>query len=418
MPDFRFLHAADLHLDSPLRGLEADPSAPVATIRGATRLALGRMVDLAITEKVAFVLIAGDIYDGDNPDYGTPLFFSNQMRRLGQADIPVFTIRGNHDAANRMTRSLRMDHVTIFGHDRAHTHLLDSLGVAIHGQSFADPAELRDLSKDYPNPIPGLFNIGLLHTSAEGYTAHARYAPCDVQSLKSRGYDYWALGHIHERQELSQDPWIVFPGNLQGRHIRETGPKGASLVTVVANRVQSVDHRVLDVLRWTHIEVDLDAADDEAEAMVRVQSALEAALREAAPRPLAVRLTLSGTTEAHASLSADGLRDKVLNEVHGLPGERSLWLEAVKLRTRPLRLLSARPDNLGRLLTEIDALAATPPPDLLGDWPIQLHDKLGKALPEDHPLHATVNGDLTAILEQAKRRLEAALAGQTLADHA
>src|ERR1700739_1949965 len=137
MPNFRFLHAADLHLDSPLRGLEADPSAPAELIRGATRRALGRLVDLAIAEKVDFLLIAGDIYDGDWPDFGTGLFFAAQMRRLAAANIPVFAIRGNHDAATRMTRSLRLPpNVTIFDHAKAHTIRLDALGVALHGQSF------------------------------------------------------------------------------------------------------------------------------------------------------------------------------------------------------------------------------------------------------------------------------------------
>ena len=340
MPDFRFVHAADLHLDSPLRGLEADPTAPAELIRGATRKALGRLVDFAIDEKVDFFLIAGDIYDGDWPDFGTGLFFATQMRRLTSANIPVFAIRGNHDAANRMTRSLRMPHVTIFGHDKAHTHHLETLGVAIHGQSFADQATAEDLSRSYPSPIPGLFNIGVLHTSAEGYAAHARYAPCDLPRLKAHGYDYWALGHVHERQELATDPWIVFPGNLQGRHVGETGAKGASLVTVSNGRI-TVRHHVLDVLRWAHIEVDLEGAADEAEAMIRIQSHLETALREAEPRPLAARLTLTGTTGAHAALCREGLRDKVLNEAHGLTGEHRLWLEAVKLRTRPPRMAAS-----------------------------------------------------------------------------
>jgi exonuclease SbcD len=410
MPDFRFLHAADLHLDSPLRGLEADPSAPAELIRGATRRALGRLVDLAIDEKVDFLLIAGDIYDGDWPDFGTGLFFAAQMRRLDMAKIPVFAIRGNHDAANRMTRSLRMPpNVTIFDHAEAHTIRLEALGIAIHGQSFADPSEPNDLSRSYPPPDKALFNIGLLHTSAEGYAAHARYAPCDLSRLKTHGYDYWALGHVHERQELSENPWIVFPGNLQGRHIGETGPKGATLVTV-SNRAVSVEHRVLDVLRWTRIEVDLDGAADEAEAMARIQSDLETALRAAEPLPLAARIILNGTTNA---LTSDGLREKILNESGNLPGEHRLWLESVKLQTRPPRDTVPRHDNLSRLLTEIDTIAAAPPPGLLGTWPATLLDKLTAALPDDHPLRDYAAGKPTDILEQARRRLEAALTGET-----
>jgi DNA repair protein SbcD/Mre11 len=405
MPDFRFLHAADLHLDSPLKGLEFDPFAPAELIRAATRLALGRLVDLALEEQVDFVIIAGDIYDGDWPHFGTGLFFAAQMRRLTSAKIPVFAIRGNHDAANRMTRALRMPHVIIFDHAKAHTHYLDKLGVAIHGQSFANQAETTDLSQGYPPPDRTLFNIGVLHTSAEGYAAHARYAPCDLSRLRTHGYDYWALGHVHERQELSIDPWIVFPGNLQGRHIGETGPKGASLVTVANNRA-TVEHHTLDVLRWDHIQIDLKGATDEADAMIRIQSRLEGSLRNADPRPLAARITLTGTTAAHAALAGEGLREKILNEAQGLPGQHHLWLESVKLRTQPPRNEAARPDNLTRLLSEIDSLAAAPPENLLGAWPAELFGKLADALPDDHPLR-----DPASILEQAKRRLEAALAG-------
>ena len=413
MPGFRFIHAADIHLDSPLRGLEADPSAPAELIRAATRQALGRLADLAIAEKVDFLLIAGDIYDGDWPDFGTGLFFATQMLRLHRAGIPVFVIRGNHDAANRMTRSLRMPpNVTIFGHAKAHTHRLDSIGVAIHGQSFADPKEPNDLSQAYPPPDKTLFNIGLLHTSAEGYAAHARYAPCDLSRLKSHGYDYWALGHIHERQYLSEDPWIVFPGNLQGRHIGETGPKGAVLVTV-ANGRATVEHRVLDVLRWARIDVDLSGATDETEALTRIQSDLAAALQDAGDRPLAARIVLTGITPAHAALSGEGLRDKILNEAQSLSGQHRLWLEAIKLRTRPPRDPAHRPDTTGKLLAQIDAIAADPPPELLGDWPATLSGKLTNALPDDHPLRAAAAGDLSDIVEQAKHRLEAILDGDT-----
>ena len=198
---FKFIHAADVHLDSPLRGLEQYEGAPVEEIRNAARRALSNLVDLAIRQEVAFVLIAGDLYDGDWRDYNTGLFFVDQARRLREAKIPLYLISGNHDAANRMTRTLKMpENVTFFSAERPETALLPDLDVAIHGQSFAKAAVYDDLSEGYPIVDSGHFNIGMLHTCAAGQEGHDRYAPCSVEGLKAKGYDYWALGHIHLRE--------------------------------------------------------------------------------------------------------------------------------------------------------------------------------------------------------------------------
>ena len=227
-----FLHAADIHLDSPLKGLERYENAPVERIRGATRRAFTRLIDLAIEKRVDFVLIAGDLYDGDWRDYNTGLYLVRQLGRLRDARIPVFVIAGNHDAANKMTRMLRLpDNVRFLAHDRPETVRLDDLGVAIHGQSFAKAAVTENLAAAYPAPVSGYINIGLLHTGMGGADGHERYAPCTLEELRLRGYDYWALGHIHARQVLCNDPPVVFAGNVQGRHIRETGPKGCLLAT-------------------------------------------------------------------------------------------------------------------------------------------------------------------------------------------
>jgi DNA repair protein SbcD/Mre11 len=246
----KFVHAADLHIDSPLCGLERYEGAPVERIRGATPRALENLVELCLAEDAAFLLLAGDIFDGDWRDYGTGLFFVAQLARLRQAGIAVYLIRGNHDAASQVTKYLPLpEMVHEFGWRHAETRVLEAHGVAIHGQSFATRAVTDDLTGAYPEPVRGLFNIGLLHTCADGRAGHEPYAPCSVDGLSAKGYDYWALGHAHAREVLSRDPWIVFPGNLQGRHAREIGPKGATVVTVRDGRMADVEARALDVVR-------------------------------------------------------------------------------------------------------------------------------------------------------------------------
>jgi DNA repair exonuclease SbcCD nuclease subunit len=403
----RFLHAADIHLDSPLRGLEAEPGAPVELIRSATRRALGGLVDLALAEDVALLLIAGDIYDGDWPDYGTGLFFAAQMARLTRAGRRVIVIRGNHDAQNRMTRTLRLpEGVRLLDHRKPETVELADLGLAVHGQSFAEQAVTDNLVRDYPMAVAGSLNIGMLHTCLEQVGGvHERYAPCTRADLESRRYDYWALGHIHTREVIATDPWIVFPGNLQGRHINEPGAKGATLVTVDEGRIAAVEHRVVDDFRWARVGADVTGCDTQEQALERVQAALQAEFDAAEGRGLAARVTLAGATSLHGTLETQDLRANVLNEARQLGP--NLWIEGVELRTRPLRAaLEDRGDALGALARRIDALAAAPPDGLLGEWPAQLRDKLPPgALPDDHPLK-----DPHRILARARDLLLARLA--------
>jgi DNA repair exonuclease SbcCD nuclease subunit len=359
----RFIHAADIHLDSPLRGLERYEGAPVAELRGATRHALENLVRLCLEERVDFLLIAGDVYDGDWKDYNTGLFFARQMTRLREGGIKVFLIRGNHDAASQISRELTLpDNVHEFSTRRPQTELLEDLSVAIHGQSFPTQAVTEDLSANYPLARENFFNIGLLHTTAGGREGHENYAPCTVPGLLSKGYDYWALGHVHNREELHRDPWIVFPGNTQGRHARETGLKGCTLVGVTDGRVRSVEHKPLDVVRWCECAVTTDGAADLDEVLDRTRLALVAELDAADKCLLAIRLMVRGACQAHRALATK--HEQFVNECRALAndlGAGQLWVERVQLQTRDeldLDKLAKRPDALGDLLRFIRALPA------------------------------------------------------------
>lgn len=171
---FRFIHTADIHLDSPLRGLSAYDNAPAERLRNASRDAFKELVSKAIDEQVSFVVIAGDLYDGDWRDYNTGIFFVGQMGRLAKAGIRVYLLHGNHDAESEMTKKLTLpSNVTVFSSRSAQVHKIDEFKVALHGQSFASRAVIENLATSYKPKLTGHYNIGVLHTALEGYTAHA-----------------------------------------------------------------------------------------------------------------------------------------------------------------------------------------------------------------------------------------------------
>lgn len=337
---FKFLHAADIHLDSPLRGLGRYDDAPVDLLRGATRRAFENLVQAALDEGVAFVVIAGDLYDGTWRDINTGLFFTRQMGRLMEAGIDVFIALGNHDAESQLTRSLTVRlpaRVHVFSTRKAERIVLDRLGVALHGRSFRERDTTENFVPDYPDPIVDAFNIGVLHTALEGYAEHASYAPCTLVELVNKGYQYWALGHVHSSQVLHRDPHVVFPGNLQGRTIRETGVKGAMLVTVDDGRVQALDALPLDVVRWVRVEVDATGLATAGAVEDRAHAAMEVACRdETGGRPLAARVTVHGATRAHIELLAreDAFRANLRALAAGMGADR-LWVEKILIATTP-----------------------------------------------------------------------------------
>ena len=330
----RFIHTADLHLDSPLRGLACYPDAPAERLRTATRDAFDQLVTRAIAEQIDCMVIAGDVYDGDWKDFNTGLYFVRQMGRLRQAGIPVFLLYGNHDAESEMTRTLELpDNVRVFPSRKAETFRLEAEKVALHGRSFRVAATTENLVPSYPEPIPGWLNIGVLHTAIEGHSEHARYAPCSVAELQAKGYQYWALGHVHQPRIVRGDVTIAYPGNLQGRHVRESGARGALLVSAVDGLIKEVDRLEVDVLRWHMLDVDLGAVHDRRGAIRAAGLALEQLLAETPTHlHLAVRIRFLGQSKAHADLVAhEGqLRQEVIAQAVALDPER-LWIERVRV---------------------------------------------------------------------------------------
>jgi DNA repair exonuclease SbcCD nuclease subunit len=224
------------------------------------------------------------------------------------------------------------DSVRQFGTRKAETLKLDALRVALHGQGFVDRAATENLALGYPAPVPGWFNIGVLHTSLSGRPPHANYAPCSVEELRSRGYDYWALGHVHAFEVVANDPPMVFPGNLQGRNIRESGPKGAVIVTVSDGRVTAIDPLIVDDARWATLALDLDGIGDLTALLAVAEAAIKVEAVAAEGRPLALRLQMRGATPLRPWLLANrsAAFDELQAAAHRLHAE--IWVEKLELR--------------------------------------------------------------------------------------
>lgn len=356
---FRFVHAADLHLDSPLRSLALRDPALADLIGNATRRAFVAIIRLCLDEQVDALLLSGDLYDGDQTSMKTARFLADQIDALHQAGIKVFIIRGNHDALSKITKELAYpDSVTIFG-SRAGAVTIGhgDRPVVIHGISFANHHAPESLLPKFRPPVEGAVNIGLLHTSLGGAAGHDPYAPCDMGDLQRAGFRYWALGHVHGRNVLAGDTTVVMPGMPQGRDIGEAGAKSAALVTVADDGAITLESRHTSVAQFERVSVDLGGIEDWRSLTAVLGTALGQARDGVTSEHLVARLRLTGETPLAWRLRRDMdlLRTEAERQAE-IAGRT--WIDKVEIDCRPPRTtpapFAADPlDELRRLMGDI-----------------------------------------------------------------
>lgn len=360
---FRFVHTADLHLDSPLRSLALRNADLAEIVRGATRQALVRIVDLCLAEEVDALLIAGDLYDGSQTSMNTALFLAGELRRLDEAGIRVFIIRGNHDAQSQVTNELTLPPSVHVFKGRSKAVLAKTLergrDVYIHGMSFASPHAPESLLPSFQMPAVDAINIGMLHTSLAGSAGHDLYAPCSVADLQAHGFDYWALGHVHQRQVHASEPFVVMPGMPQGRDINEAGSKGVTLVTVTDEGRLSIEERAIGLATFERMNLDLTDVSDWGDMLDAVRNAFLQSRETTAADNVILRLALTGATPLAWRLrrDADLLQAEIDNVAAGIGG---CWVEKIELDCR-----SPDAETGTAIADPVDELAALVGSDIL-----------------------------------------------------
>lgn len=408
-----FIHAADIHLDSPLHGLSRKDEAFSQLVRGATRKAFANVVNLAIEEGAAFVVIAGDLYDGAWKDQSTGQFAISQLARLTRAGIRAVIAFGNHDAESRVTRHLTPpEGVYKLKNSRCETVLFDDLGVAVHGRSYKDAATTENIAATYCPPVPGMLNVAILHTALDGHEGHANYAPCSLGELQAAGHDYWALGHVHDHAVRSEHPYVVFAGNTQGRHVRETGPKGAVIVHVEDGVIARAEHRACDEVRWARARVDARGGREPADALAAIQAELRSVVADAGGRPIAARVAVKADGALAGRLRADPSWFEAEVRGHAAAVSDALWIERVRVeavdRPEPVGLPPELAQLLADALTDPDCARAVQGAvaPLIAKLPADMGD------PDIAPLLAAARGGDGAALVAAARAVVEARLGQ------
>ena len=361
---FRFIHAADLHLDSPFRGIRAAAPENVArALYSATFDSYRNIIDLCISESVDALLVAGDIYDGADRSLRAQRAFIDGLRSLDAVGIRSFVCHGNHDPLDGWEARLSYpDDSHRFGFDFEAVPLFptEPERALVYGISYPTRDVYDNLVSQLGEVDESAFTIGLLHANVGGNTDHALYAPCTLDDLAQSGIDYWALGHVHTRQVLRERaPTVVYPGNPQGRHPNETGARGVYLVEVDDAGSISLEFRPTDMVRWERVNIDISALETEQDLLNEIDDAMQNLLDGADGRSVVVRMTLTGRGELNRFLRQPGAVDDLLASINDQWAERLpfVWCERIEDETAAAidrDALSAGEDFLAEVLRTAD----------------------------------------------------------------
>ena len=365
MQPFSFIHAADLHIDSPFRGVTDAGSAPeelAEALYSSTFRAFDALIETTLEREADFLLIAGDVYDGQDRSLRAQLRLRDGLARLDEAGISSYLVHGNHDPLDSYVSALdwpershffgrKMETVTAAGRDGARL-------AAVSGISYGSREETRNLAGEFSRQETDLYQIGLLHSNVDGNADHGNYAPCTQADLRAANQDYWALGHVHTRDILSESPWAVYPGNTQGRSIREQGPRGCYRVQVDETGRATPEFIALDVVRWGEMAVAIEGIETIDALERRLREEVDAEAAEAGGRALVCRVRLTGRGALHGELRREGAIDQLQERLRErLAGrEPFVWVQRLRAETQPQVDLEERRQR-GDLLAEVLTIA-------------------------------------------------------------
>ena len=374
MRAFSFLHCADLHLGATIRTLTGLPTEFEPRLSEAPIAALDRIVTTAIEKKVAGVIMAGDVFDNTHPtSVYTKCQFRDRLQKLGAAGIPTFIVTGNHDPLdNTVSNIVSPELVHFFGTKVDDIPLMrdDEILAHVYGVSYGTSKETKNLATEFPSKPKDPFSIAVLHTNVAGETGHDSYAPCELADLVERKFDYWALGHVHTRKTLrEQGPVVHYPGNVQGLHRNEVGPRGVTLVEVASDRSVEISPVWTDTIRWHRRETSIDDLKSVNDVMNMFAEISDEISGDSPDQLNIVSWKLNGSGRVHAELrnpiAHDGLVEALREKHAPEPHDGKVWLRQLNDETSPARdidQLRKQQDLLGNLLRLAEEARHNPGP--------------------------------------------------------